>query len=77
MIDVITKIFCALLCGYIVTYSSIKIGKLNNNGILKILSSILMGTIIYLTYFVNYNSEALILKIVVFILILKLIYKIA
>lgn len=75
MIDVITKIFCALLCGFIITYLSIKILNLNNNLKKHLISSVLMGAIIYFSYFVNYNSEALILKIIIFIITLKTTYK--
>lgn len=74
MIDVITKIFCALLCGFMIdmTYNSICIGKINK--VKKIISIICLSITIYLSYFITYNTEITILKTTAFIIIFKLIY---
>lgn len=75
MIDVITKIFCALICGFSITYV---VDKLSNQKIkqpLTLISTILMAIVILIEYGVNYNSEGLILKIILFIIIVKILYK--
>lgn len=75
MINVITKIFCAFLCGLCITYTCIKINNIKYNKASILVSSLFISIITYITYQINYNSELLILKLIVSIIVIKTVFK--
>lgn len=75
MIDVITKIFCALLCGFTFFHIYKKIFNTENNIIKEILAISALSIIIYFSYVTKYNSDITIFKFIMFIIIFKIFYR--
>ena len=75
MIDVITKIFCALLCGFSIAFTYCKISNLKVKINKFFICSILLSLIIYVSYTAKYSSGSNVLKIILFIVVFKIIYK--
>ncbi len=75
MIDVITKIFCALLCGFTFFYIYKRIMDVKNTKLIEIIVVLLLSIITYVSYVVKYNTEITVLKFIVFIIVFKVFYK--
>lgn len=76
MIDVITKIFCALLCGLSIAYTTSRINNYKIKKLPFLFCTLIVALLTYISYKVEYNSEMLILRIIICIFIIKYIFKI-
>lgn len=77
MIYAIIKYIFSIICGLTITYVAVKLSKQELQLKPTIISTLLMSIVIYFLHDVTYNSEALILKIFLFIIILKNTYKLS
>ena len=77
MVYAVIKYLFSIICALTITYVAIKLSKQELQIKPTIISTLLMSIVIYFLHDVTYNSEALILKIFLFIIILKNIYKLS
>ena len=75
MIDVVVKIFCALLCGFTFFYVYKQIMNLENTRFKEIIVIMLLSMTTYISYVIQYNTEITILKFILFIIIFKMFYR--
>ena len=75
MLNSISVLLSSILCSICIVYTITKIGDFKSNRISFFISTILISIVIFLSYIIKYNSEINVLKVIVFILIIKYIYK--